>query len=66
MPSIAAVQGIEEIYLCTGVQLPEPDKTFYAIRFDPKASKDNVHHLLLYGSSETLILINGDIFSCQI
>ncbi len=52
MPSIPAVEGIDEIYLCTAIRLPEPDKTLYATRFHPKATKKNVHHLVLYGTSE--------------
>jgi len=52
MPNISAVEGINEIYLCTSVRLPEPYKTLFATRFHPKASKHNVHHLLLFGSSE--------------
>jgi hypothetical protein len=62
MPNIPAVEGIEEIYLCTIVRLPEPDKTLYATQFDPKATKENVHHFVLYGSSEPHILGNGN---CQ-
>ncbi len=62
MPNIPAVEGINEIYLCTSVRLPEPDKTLFATRFDPKVSKNNVHHMVLYGISEAQILRNGTFF----
>ena len=60
MPSLPAVDGIKEIYLCTAVQLPEPGKTLYATRFDPKVTKKNVHHMVLYGISEPQIVYHGN------
>jgi len=52
MPGIPAVPGVDEIYLCTSVPLPEPEQTLYATSFHPKATKNFVHHFVVYACSE--------------
>jgi hypothetical protein len=59
MPSIPAVPDIDDIYLCTSVPLPDPDQTFYATSFYPKATKKFVHHFVVYGCSEPSFPNNG-------
>jgi hypothetical protein len=32
MPEIPAVENSDDMYLCTAVPLPDPEKTYYAVR----------------------------------
>ncbi|XP_066903999.1 peptidylglycine alpha-hydroxylating monooxygenase isoform X1 [Halyomorpha halys] len=42
---------VEELYLCTPVRV-NYTKNFYIVGFEPSASMNVVHHMLLYGCSE--------------
>lgn len=49
MPNVQP--NVEELYLCTPVRV-NYTKSFYIVGFEPSASMDVVHHMLLYGCSE--------------
>jgi hypothetical protein len=40
------MQGVDELYLCTSV--PLPDDLNYIVGFEPMAKMTTVHHMLLY------------------
>ncbi len=54
MPNLPSVPDVDNIYLCTTVDLPDPEITFYAVGFDPHSKKKNVHHLTVYGCQDTV------------
>ncbi|XP_065165421.1 peptidylglycine alpha-hydroxylating monooxygenase [Atheta coriaria] len=41
----------EELYLCTPVKIVQ-DKSFYIVGFEPNATMNRVHHMILFGCSE--------------
>ncbi|XP_031572438.1 peptidyl-glycine alpha-amidating monooxygenase-like [Actinia tenebrosa] len=59
MPGTMA--STDNAYLCTSVKLHEREE--YVVRFEPKASQDVAHHMLLFGCSHPGS--NGKIWDCS-
>lgn len=38
----------EEMYLCTAAKIPTDSDSYYVVEFDPAATEENTHHMLLY------------------
>ncbi|KAJ8664331.1 hypothetical protein QAD02_005993 [Eretmocerus hayati] len=46
MPNVQP--NVPELYLCTPVKI-DPDDTYYIVGFEPNATMNTAHHILLYG-----------------
>lgn len=46
MPNVKP--NLPELYLCTPVKI-DPEGTFYIVGFEPNATMDTAHHIMLYG-----------------
>ena len=60
MPNIRSAPGVEELYLCTYVPIPESTNPNYIVGFDPAATMMNAHHMLLYACDAPGLLAEGD------
>ena len=60
MPNIRNVSGVNEMYLCTTVPVPDDGNLYYVTGFEPMATMANVHHMLGYACDEPGMISTPD------